>query len=65
MTREMRECPFCAHGQLDVVAVEHDSRVLAVKCIECGATGPRSLSDDPAHTIFAWNQRVGRLSVVK
>jgi hypothetical protein len=38
---------------------------LAVRCKECGAQGPRSVSSDPAHAIFAWNQRVGRLSAVR
>jgi transcription elongation factor Elf1 len=61
----MRECPFCAHGELVVDTVEHDPAVLAVQCPECGATGPLSLSSDPAHAVFAWNQRIGRMTLVK
>jgi hypothetical protein len=38
----MRDCPFCAHGELEVVVVEDEPRVLAVRCLECGAIGPRS-----------------------
>ena len=38
---------------------------LAVRCNECGAFGPPSHSDDPKHAIFAWNQRMGRLTVAR
>jgi hypothetical protein len=48
----MRECPFCAHGELNVIVVKVEPRVLAVHCPECGATGPSSLSPEPAHGIF-------------
>jgi hypothetical protein len=57
------DCPFCAHSDVAVVEVEPDAGALAVRCPECGATGPQSLSDDPAHAVFAWNQRMGRLTV--
>ena len=36
-------------------------QALAVRCRECDAIGPHSLSDDPAHAVFSWNQRMGRL----
>jgi len=39
--------------------------MLAVSCKECGATGPLSLSDDPARAIHSWDQRMGRLNIVK
>ena len=58
----MRECPFCAHGELDVIVVKVEPRALAVHCPECGATGPSSHSPEPEHAIFAWNQRMGRMS---
>lgn len=58
------DCPFCAHGELGVIVVVEEPRILAVRCPECGAIGPESLSDDPAHAIAAWNQRLGRLAVV-
>ena len=57
--------PHCASDDLAVIEIEIDTVALAVRCNECGATGPVSLSDDPAHAIFAWNQRMGRLTVVK
>ena len=57
------DCPHCASDDLGVVIIEQ--LPLAVRCRECGATGPRSASDDPAHAIFAWNQRMGRLALVK
>src|SRR6478609_9257112 len=50
----MRECPFCAHAVLKVVAIEQDPQVFAVQCPECGATGPVSLSGDPTHAVYAW-----------
>jgi len=37
-----------------VIEIENDTVALAVRCNECGATAPVSLSDDPAHAIFAW-----------
>jgi len=37
-----------------VTEIENDTVGLAVRCNECGATAPVSLSDDPAHAIFAW-----------
>jgi len=58
-------CPFCASDDLDVIAVDQDGAMLAVSCKECGATGPLSLSDDPAHAIHSWDQRMGRLNSVK
>jgi Lar family restriction alleviation protein len=61
----IRECPHCASNDLGVIEVEYQPVVLAVKCNECGATGPRSVSDDPKQAIFAWNQRMGRLTLVK
>jgi uncharacterized Zn finger protein len=61
-----RDCPHCASSDLDVIAVEHDEGpALAVLCKECGMTGPRSSSSDPAHAMFAFNQRAGWLSLVK
>jgi hypothetical protein len=58
------DCPFCANS--DVVVLEQTSpRALAVQCRECGVTGPRCLSSDPAHAVFAWNQRMGRMSLIK
>ena len=60
----MLDCLQCASDDLEVFEV-HARITLAVRCKECGAQGPRSLSDDPAHAVFAWNQRFGRLSVVK
>ena len=59
------DCPFCASDDLEVIAVEQDPAMLAVCCKECGATGPVSLSDNPAYAIDSWNQRTGRLSLVK
>ena len=42
-----RDCPFCTHGELDVVTLERNPMViLAVRCPECGATGPRSESPE-------------------
>jgi hypothetical protein len=38
---------------------------VAVRCKECGAFGPPSHGEDPKHAIFGWNQRQGRLTVVK
>jgi hypothetical protein len=40
-----------------------EPRTLTVRCAECAATGSRSLSSDSAHATFAWDQRMGRLSV--
>jgi len=61
------DCPHCASSELELelIVVEHDPRTLAVHGKECGARGPLSLSADPAHAVFAWNQRTGRLTVVK
>jgi hypothetical protein len=50
---------------LQRIVVDDHPRTLAARCKECGAVGPRSVSDDPAHAVTAWNQRQGRLSVVK
>ena len=57
--------PFCASDDFAVIDVEQDPMMLAVQCKECGAVGPRSLSDNPAHAVQSWNQRMGRLSVVR
>jgi Lar family restriction alleviation protein len=59
------DCPFCASDDLDVTEVDQDCRMLAVFCNECGAQGPLSLCNDRAHAIHSWNQRPGRLSLVK
>jgi hypothetical protein len=61
----MRDCPFWASSDVEVVVVDGDPQTLAVEWPECGATGPRSLSSDRAQAVFAWNQRTGRLSGVK
>jgi hypothetical protein len=53
--RRALDCPFCAHGELAVIVLEVDPVVLAVRGPECGAVGPRSTSDGPAHAVFAWN----------
>ena len=58
-------CPFCAHDEAAVVVVEQQPMTWAVRCPECFATGPHSVSDSPVHAIVAWNQRQGRLTVVK
>ena len=50
---------------LAAIDIENDTVALAVRCNECGATGPVSLSDDPAHSTFAWNRRMARPTVVK
>ena len=51
---------------LEVVRVEFELRgALAVRCKECGASGPPSHTADPQHAVSAWNQRAGRLTVVK
>jgi hypothetical protein len=60
----MRECSHCAGDDL-VVELEHDPVVLAVKCNDCGAQGPRSGSPRAEHAVRAWNLRYGRLSLVK
>ena len=60
----VRDCTHCGCDDLQVIELERDPIVLAVRCSECGASGPRSLSSDSAHAVFAWNHRVGRLSVV-
>jgi Lar family restriction alleviation protein len=56
-------CPHCGSDDVDVV-VDRDPIAIAVRCNECSATGPHSLGDPP-NAIFAWNQRQGRLTVVK
>ena len=61
----MLPCPHCASDGLRVIEIESEPVALAVKCNECGATGPRSSSADPAQAIFAWNQRMGRMLVVR
>ena len=60
----MLPCPHCASDNLEVVVVLQESRVLAVRCRECGARGPESLGNE-TDAMFAWNQRMGRLTVVK
>jgi Lar family restriction alleviation protein len=65
MTRAL-DCPHCASSDVEVVGVQYEERpALAVHCKECGAIGPHSESPEPAHAIHAWNQRAGRLTVVK
>jgi Lar family restriction alleviation protein len=64
-TEPLRDCPFCADSKLDVIELEREPIMLAVRCKECGATGPRSESPHPEHAVHAWNQRFGRLSLVK
>lgn len=59
-----RDCPFCAHGEVDVVSLGDEPAGFAVRCLECGAIGPRSRTADPIHAVHAWNQRQGRLSTV-
>jgi len=61
----MREFPFCASDHLEVIDVEHEPILLAVQCKECAALGPHSTSPHAEHAIHAWNQRFGRLSLVK
>ena len=55
----MLDCPFCAGDCLEVVKLDGNAGALAVTCNDCGAMGPCSLSADPAHAIFHWNQRAG------
>ena len=57
--------PFCTHDEAAVVVVEQQPMTWAVRCPECFATGPHSVSDNPVHAITAWNQRQGRISLVK
>ena len=65
-TRKPLECPHCASAVLEVVRVEFELRgALAVRCKECGASGRPSHTADPQHAVSAWNQRMGRLSLVK
>ena len=64
MSGKPLDCPFCASDDLEVVAIDQDRDALAVRCKECGATGPSSLFGDPEQAVFAWNERQGRLSVV-
>jgi len=45
------DCPFCANSDLTVIVVDHNPPTLDVHCPECGAIGPRSVSDDPAHVL--------------
>jgi Lar family restriction alleviation protein len=60
------DCPHCASSDVAVAAVEYEQRpAFAVCCRECGAMGPPSHSDDPAHAVATWNRRMGRLSVVE
>ena len=65
--RAMRECPFFASSDLDVIVVDCDEHVRAkvVRCRECGAFGPPSPGDDERDAVHSWNQRFGPLSVVK
>jgi uncharacterized Zn finger protein len=59
-------CPRCASSDVEVVPVEYERRpAFGVRCNECGAFGPPSHSLDPQHAIAAWNQRQGRVTVVK
>jgi len=55
----IRECPFCAHDHASVESIARDPLTVALRCSECGATGPRVLGDYPAHAASAWNQRYG------
>jgi uncharacterized Zn finger protein len=65
MTRAL-DCPHCASSDVEVVGVQYEERpALAVHCKECGAFGPPSQSTAPEHAIAVWNQRAGRLTVVK
>jgi len=62
----MLPCPHCASDDVAAIVVEHQPMTTwAVRCSECLATGPRSTADDPVQAINAWNQRQGRLTVVK
>ena len=54
---DLRDCPFCANSDLAFIAIDGE---LAVRCPECGATGPRW-----SNAAFAWNQRYGRLSALR
>jgi len=49
--RTTLDCPFCANSDLTVIVVDHNPPTLDVHCPECGAIGPRSVSDDPAHVL--------------
>jgi len=55
-------CPHCANDDVAVVVVEQQPMTWAVRCSECLATSPHSVSDSPTHAITAWSQRQGRLS---
>lgn len=59
---DLKPCPFCG-GEAALDSTKGPTRELyeAVICSECGASGPcsdvRSMQDDEAHPIDAWNAR--------
>ena len=63
---KMLECPHCASADLEVMGIEYvDRPAPAVHCKERGAFDPPSHADNPKHAVYAWNQRMGRMSLVK
>ena len=58
------ECPHCASSDLEVTLVSIEPRKLALRCKGCSARGHESL-DLEKDAVFAWNQRMGRLTVVR
>ena len=59
------DCPFCASGELEIMVVQTEPPILAVRCRECGSTGPASETSDPRLAVGAWNMRYGRLTLVR
>jgi hypothetical protein len=56
--------PFAGEDKLEVIVAQEAPRAYVVRCAECGAQGPDD-NAKPEHAVFAWNQRLGRLSLVK
>ena len=61
----MLPCPHCASDNVTLVVVVEQPMTWAVRCDECFATGPYSVTNGPVFAVFAWNRRAGRLDVVK
>jgi len=52
---EIKNCPFCAHDEVTLVASVVDNDYYNARCVRCGACGPTAAGETPA--VERWNTR--------
>lgn len=57
--RQYRRCPFCGDTDTDLMneGVDRKALIFYVRCVSCGARGPRTLHD-PRGAGDQWDRRI-------